>query len=107
MEVKRKIVYYVASSLDGFISGLNDDISGFVASNGVDKYLSDLANYDTVIMGRRTYEFGYKFGLRSGQPAYPHMEHYIFSNNLKLTDPDPKVKVKNIDLDEIEKYKIK
>ena len=43
----RRIVYYVASSLDGFISGLNDDISGFVASgNGVDKYLSDLANFD-------------------------------------------------------------
>jgi dihydrofolate reductase len=51
----RKIVYYVASSLDGFISGPNDDISGFVGTgNGVKKYLSDLLNFDTVIMGRHT-----------------------------------------------------
>jgi dihydrofolate reductase len=81
----RKIVYYVASSIDGFISGLNDDISGFIGKgNGVEKYLADLANYDTVIMGRNTYEFGYKYGLQPGQPAYPHMKHYIFTNNLKM-----------------------
>lgn len=56
----RKIVYYVASSLDGFTSGLNEDVSGFIPTcHGVDQYLADLAHYDTVIMGRRTYEFGY------------------------------------------------
>lgn len=100
----RKIVYYVASSIDGFISGLNDDISGFVGTgNGVDKYLSDLANFDTVIMGRNTYEFGYKYGLQPGQPAYPHMKHYIFSNNLKLENLNPQVQVKNLDLNEIDK----
>ncbi len=99
----RKIVYYVASSLDGLISGLNDDVSGFdVTGNGVDKYLEDLANFDTVIMGRSTYEFGYKYGIQPGQPAYPHMKHYIFSNNLNLENPDPKVYVKKIDLNEIE-----
>mgnify|MGYP002785276307 CR=1 FL=1 len=100
----RKIVYYVASSIDGFISGLNDDISGFVGTgNGVDKYLADLANFDTVIMGRSTYEFGYKYGLQPGQPAYPHMKHYIFSNNLKLENPNQQVQVKNLDLAEIDK----
>src|SRR4028119_579039 len=99
----RKIVYYVASSLDGFICGLNDDISGFVGTgNGVEKYLSDLSNFDTVIMGRHTYEFGYKFGLQPGLPAYPHMLHYIFSDNLKLENADPKVQVKKINLKEIE-----
>ena len=99
----RKIVYYVASSLDGFISGLNDDISGFVGTgNGVEKYLSDLLNFDTVIMGRHTYEFGYKFGLQPGLPAYPHMLHYIFSDNLRLENADPKVQVKKINLQEIE-----
>jgi dihydrofolate reductase len=100
----RKIVYYVASSLDGFISGLNGDISGFVGTgNGVEKYISDLANFDTVIMGRHTYEFGYRFGLQPGHPAYPHMRHYIFSDNLKLENADPKVEVKNINLQEIER----
>ena len=102
----RKIVYYVASSLDGFISGLNDDISGFVATgNGVEKYLADLAKFDTVIMGRNTYEFGYKYGLQPGQPAYPHMKHYVFSNNLKFENPNPQVQVKGLDLSEIDKLK--
>jgi len=102
----RKIVYYVASSLDGFISGPDDDISGFVgAGNGVEKYLSDLAHFDTVIMGRCTYEFGYKFGLQPGQPAYPHMAHFIFSNQLSFDSQDPKVQVRKIGLDEIEKIR--
>ncbi len=75
----KKIVYYVASSLDGYIAGINDDISTFIPDGkGVEKYLSDLQSFKTVIMGLRTYEFGYQFGLQPGQPAYPHMQHYIF-----------------------------
>ena len=81
----KKIIYYVAVSLDGYIAGVNDDISKFVPSgHGVEKYLTDLQNFETVIMGRRTYEFGYQFGLIPGQPAYPHMEHHIFSETLKI-----------------------
>lgn len=50
----RNIVYYVASTLDGFISKPGDDISGFVGEgNGVAKYLADLANFDTVVMGKK------------------------------------------------------
>lgn len=37
----RKIIYYVASSIDGFISGLNDDVSGFIyTGSGTEKYLN-------------------------------------------------------------------
>jgi len=98
----QQIVYYVATSIDGFISGPGEDISGFVGNgNGVQKYLSDLSAFDTVIMGRNTYEFGYKFGLQPGQPAYPHMTHYIFSDRLKFENNDPKVHIKKISLDEI------
>lgn len=101
----RKIVYYVASSIDGFISGLDDNVSEFVyTGNGVDKYLSDLKSYDTVIMGRATYEFGYKFGVKPGQPSpvYSHMKHYIFSNNLQLENLSPQVQLKRLDIKEIE-----
>jgi len=95
----RKIIYYVATSIDGFISGPNEDISGFAqGGNGVEKYLKDLQAFDTTIMGRKTYELGYKYGLQAGEPAYPHMDHYIFSNSLKLENPDPKVKVCTLDL---------
>jgi dihydrofolate reductase len=87
----RRIIYYVAASIDGFISGPDEDISGFEnvqESDGIQMYLQDLQKFDSVIMGRKTYEFGYKFGLKPGDLAYPHMNHYIFSGSLKLDSPD-------------------
>lgn len=56
-------------------------------------------------MGRKTYEFGYKFGLEPGQPAYPHMEHYIFSENLAFASQHEKVHVRGIDLKEIDRIR--
>lgn len=97
----RSINYYVATSLDGYICGPNEDISGFVQeSTGVEEYLTDLKEFDTVIMGRRTYEFGYQFGLIPGQPAYSHMDHIIFSESLRFDDPHDQVKIapRNIEL---------
>ena len=104
----RKIVYYVASSLDGFISGPNGDISGFVGeSEGLIQYITDLKKFDTVIMGRNTYEFGYKFGMKPGQVPglYAHMKNYIFSNSLVLGKPDPQINVKKIELKNIDELR--
>ncbi len=102
----KRIVYYVASSLDGYISGVDEDISGFIAQgNGVEKYLNDLKDFETVMMGRKTYEFGYKFGLEPGKLAYPHMDHYIFSKTLSFEKPDAKLVVKDIDLNEVIKIR--
>ena len=90
----RKIIYYVASSIDGFIAGPQGDISSFnTTGNGVDQYLVDLQAFDTVIMGRETYEFGYKFGVKPGMPAYNHMEHFIFSKTLTFENSHEKVHV--------------
>ncbi len=81
----KKIVYYVATSINGYITGANEDISLFIQQGeGVDKYFEDLKSYKTVIMGRKTYEFGYKYGLPKGHPAYSSMKNYVFSENLKL-----------------------
>ncbi len=83
----KKIIYYVASSLDGYIAGKNDDISQFILQGkGVEKYQQDLSTFETVIMGRRTYEFGFQYGLQPGQPAYPNMEHYIFTDSMNIKD---------------------
>lgn len=92
----RKIIYYVACSIDGYIAGPNGDISLFAQQKqgeGVQQYLSDLQKFDTVIMGRKTYEFGYQYGLTPGQPAYPQMEHYIFSSSLKFQNQHASVHV--------------
>lgn len=102
----RKIIYYVAISIDGFIAGPNEDISGFVAQgSGVNQYLSDLTDFDTVIMGRKTYEFGYQYGLKPGQAAYPHMQHYIFSSTLNFENPSNQVNICSIDIATIEAIK--
>ncbi len=95
----RNIVYYVAASIDGFIARPGDDVSGYVGEgNGVRKYLDDLGAFDTVIMGRRTYEFGYRYGLKPGEPAYKNMKHYIFSNTLRFEKQDELVKVCKFDI---------
>ena len=101
-----KIVYYVGISLDGYISGPDEDISLFVAeSKGIDQYLMDLKSFKTVIMGRKTYEFGYDFGLAPGQPAYPHMEHHIFSTSLKFDSAHPQVHVEPLEISRVKEIR--
>src|SRR5262245_15165080 len=56
----RRIVYDVAASLDGFVSHSDGSVEGFLADGEhVTDYLQRLAGYDTVLMGRSTYEWGY------------------------------------------------
>lgn len=94
----KQLIYYVAVSLDGYIAGPNEDISSFILQGpGVEHYQNDLQQFKSVIMGRRTYEFGYQYGLPPGQPAYPNMEHYIFSNSLQLAQKADSVHVKPIE----------
>ncbi|MEL6660683.1 MAG: dihydrofolate reductase family protein [Bacteroidota bacterium] len=101
-----KIVYYVAASLDGFIAGENDDISQFIfQGDGVAKYQADLVQFKTVIMGRRTYEFGYQYGLQPGQPAYPRMKHHIFSDTLQIEDLAESVHIEPRSLERVAEIK--
>jgi dihydrofolate reductase len=82
-------VYDVATSVDGFVSHSDGSVEGFLADGEhVTDYLQRLAGYDTVLMGRRTYEWGYRSGLTPGAPAYPHMTHLIFSKTLRFEQND-------------------
>jgi dihydrofolate reductase len=84
---ERKLIYDVAVSLDGFIAGPGGDISLFVPEGDhVAAYLERLKTYSTVVMGRRTYEFGYAFGLEPGKRAYAHMDHHVISKTLALPE---------------------
>ena len=90
----RRIVYYVAVSVDGFIEDSNKSADKFIHEPSiVDFYLDELKDFDTTIMGKKTYENGYKYGIKPGQAAYPHMQHYIFSNTLAFDKPDKNVEV--------------
>jgi dihydrofolate reductase len=102
----RKLVYYVACSLDGFIAR-EDGSFDFALPDGA--HLQDLMrrfpetfpghlrgalgvsgpnqSFDTVLMGRGTYEVGLTLGITS---PYPHLRQYLFSRTI-TSAPDPGV----------------
>lgn len=83
----KPIIYDVAVSIDGYISGPNSDISSFPKDGQVvEDYLDRMQGYAVAIMGRKTYEFGYAFGLAAGQNPYPSMETHVFSRSIELPD---------------------
>ena len=83
----RKLVYHIATTLDNFICHEDGSVDGFVDGDHVPEYLETLKKYDTVVMGRATYEFGYRYGMKPGDAPYPHMDHYIFSKSLQFDQP--------------------
>lgn len=85
------LIYDVAVSIDGYISGPDGDISAFPHSGQiVDDYVHRLDSYAVALMGRATYEFGYAFGLQPGANPYPQMRSTILSRRIDLP-PDPDV----------------
>lgn len=84
----RQLKYYVACSLDGYIAHADGSFDGFVtAGEAVTDYQRSLTAFDTVLMGRKTYEVG----LREGKTnPYPTMASYVFSRSLAVS-PDPQV----------------
>lgn len=97
------IIYDVAVSIDGFISGPDGDISQFPPEGAVvDDYTARLGNYATAIMGRSTYEFGYRFGMQPGQNPYPHMQTIVFSRSLDLPDGAKVAAARSWDVDAID-----
>ncbi|MGA4948812.1 dihydrofolate reductase family protein [Streptomyces lydicamycinicus] len=109
----RRLVYCIASTLDGFIAG--PDGADPTGPDGfwpiADDYVKHLAaelpevlpvqarsafgitgegtRFDTVLEGRRTYEIGLRVGITD---AYPHLRHLVFSRTLTQS-PDPAVEL--------------
>lgn len=57
---KRKVILYIACSLDGYIAAPNDDLSflDMVQKEGEDYGYADfMSTIDTVILGRKTYDW--------------------------------------------------
>lgn len=94
----RGLTYYIGVSLDGFIAGPDHEVDGFdvgpeLIGHIIEHYpetlptparqglgVSDAKNqrFDTVLMGRHTYEVGEKQGLSS---PYAHLRQIVLSSN--------------------------
>jgi dihydrofolate reductase len=87
----RELKYHVASTPDGFIARKDHTVDGFLAEGEhVTDYLASLKNdYDVALMGRRTYEFEFQFGVTN---PYPWMKQYVFSRTMERS-PDPNVEL--------------
>jgi dihydrofolate reductase len=104
----RKLVYYVACSLDGFIAREDGSLADFVL--GGDHFADllrafpetipghlrvqfgvDASNkeFDDVLMGRRTYEVGLDIGVTN---PYPHLNQYVVSRSI-VTSPDDNIQL--------------
>ncbi|CAL9558330.1 dihydrofolate reductase family protein [Streptomyces radiopugnans] len=109
----RRLVYYVATTPDGFIAG--PDGADPTGPNGfwpiAEDYVRHLVaeypetlpvqarqalsvtaegtRFDTVLEGRRSYEIGLAAGVTD---AYPHLRHLVFSRSM-TESPDPAVEL--------------
>ena len=76
MSADRKVILYIATSLDGYIAKPNDDLSflSIVQKEGEDYGYSDfIKSVDTVILGRKTYDW-----VMTQVPEFPHADKNAF-----------------------------
>ncbi len=104
----RKLTYYVASTLDGFIAHQDGSLNGFSWGEEFGSYLirnfpetipvhlqtfehtrADNKQFDTVLMGRKTYEVGVQEGITN---PYPTLDQHVFSRSLQES-PDEAVEL--------------
>jgi dihydrofolate reductase len=92
---KRKLVIFIATSLDGYIASIDDSLDWLFkvegeSDNGYEKFYETV---DTVLMGRRTYDWILKH--EDGDFPYKNKECYVFSRspmvdntNVRFVDDD-------------------
>ena len=109
--MKRRIIAYMAMSLDGYIAREDGDTNWLAAVNNLHEdydYEAFFKGIDTVLMGRKTYEKILSLGIE-----FPHKEKkcYVFSSTAKESDAyveyysqDPETLIKELKKQESEKH---
>lgn len=89
----RRLRYQVAASLDGFIARANGEYDWIVGDPAID-FRALYGEFDTAVMGRKTYEVGLSQG---GDLSMPGIDVIVFSRTLpskqgrgmRVTSEDP------------------
>lgn len=86
----RKLKYYVACTLDGFIAEADGSFEKFPWDETmVADFFESLKAFDVVLMGRKTYEVGLNAGKTN---PYPTLKSYVFSRTMPVS-PDKQVEL--------------
>jgi len=94
--MSRRVRYQVAVSLDGFIAGTNGEYDWIVMDPSID-FNALYKEFDTVVMGRKTYEVA---AAQGGTGAMPGLEVVAFSRTLPAANLAG-VRVSNDDLRQV------
>ena len=79
----RKVIYGGACSLDGYIIGKNNEIDWLHMSKDVEDIMrKSWASTDTILVGRKTWEFSKAMGGGGEMPGV-NVKSYVFSRTLK------------------------
>ena len=84
----RKIILYIAVSLDGKIAGLKGDITWLDEFNSPDEdygYKKFLDSVDVTLMGHNTYDQVWSF---EGEFPYKDKKNYVFTGNASLSQDE-------------------
>lgn len=90
--MSRRLRYQVAVSLDGFIAGPNGEYDWIVMDPSID-FAAMYKEYDTAVMGRKTYEVA---AAQGGHGAIPGLDVVVFSHTLPAAEY-PGVRILNDD----------
>lgn len=83
----RKVTFGVANSLDNYIAREDGAVDWLTWSDDVARIMNDYwKTVDTVLMGRKTYEFALAHG--GADPYGMGMKIYVFSRTLKAGEAD-------------------
>lgn len=86
MADKRKLILYIATSLDGYIATKDDSLDWLFKTEGEgdNGYLEFYNTVDTILMGRRTYDW--IIDKENGDFPYKNKECYVFSKSISGTN---------------------
>ncbi|WML52125.1 dihydrofolate reductase family protein [Neobacillus sp. PS3-12] len=82
MKNQRKIVLFIAQSLDGYIATKEDSLDWLfkVEGEGDNGYSEFFETIDTILIGKRTYDWIMRY--EKGQFPYQDKDCYVFSRSL-------------------------